>query len=360
MSNLLSQPKIAILILNWNTSGYLKRFLPSVLNTTYQNKQIYVIDNNSTDDSVEVLEKHFPEVHIIRMFSNKGYASGYNLCLSQIEADYFLLVNSDIEVTPSFIEPVIKLMEADPKIGICQPKLLSLDARDKFEYAGACGGWIDQIGLPFSRGRVLLTIEKDKSQYNDTEKIFWATGACMFLKEAVYKNIGGFYDYYYMHQEDIDLCWRAQNAGYKIYVCPQSEVYHIGGGSLSWENHLKTFLTFRNNYILLSRNLSLIQLLYIIPLRLFLDWGGCIFFLFNGKGGISKAMLKAQFAYLYWLLFVLSKNLPETRGFKNCFGIYRNTILIPYFLKNKRKFSEIVPLKSRHRLQDDEIIYKKI
>ena len=178
----------------------------------------------------------------------------------------------------------------------------------------------------------------------------------MFLKEAVYKNIGGFYDYYYMHQEDIDLCWRAQNAGYKIYVCPQSEVYHIGGGSLSWENHLKTFLTFRNTYILLSRNLSLIQLLYIIPLRLFLDWGGCIFFLFNGKGGISKAMLKAQFAYLYWLLFVLSKNLPETRGFKNCFGIYRNTILSLIFLKTKKIFGNC-PLKS-HRLEDDEIIYK--
>ncbi|MFT3701012.1 MAG: glycosyltransferase family 2 protein [Agriterribacter sp.] len=360
MKDLLLPPKVAILILNWNTSGYLKRFLPSVLNTTYTNSEVYVIDNNSNDDSVEMLKKDFPNVNIIRMFSNKGYASGYNLCLTDIKADYYLLVNSDIEVTPSFIEPVIELMEADPLIGICQPKLLCLDARDTFEYAGACGGWIDQLGFPFTRGRVLLTIEKDELQYDNVEQIFWATGACMFLKSDVYEKIGGFYDYYYMHQEDIDLCWRAQNAGYKIYVCPQSKVYHIGGGSLSWENHLKTFLTFRNNYILLTRNLRLLQLLYIIPLRMLLDLGGCIFFLINGKAGISKAIFKAQFAYLYWILFVRNKRNHQPRGYRNCFGVYKSTILISYFLKKKRKFLEIVPLKPRHKFQNAEFLHKKV
>lgn len=294
-----------------------------------------------------MLERDFPEVQVIRMFANEGYASGYNLCLSQVDADYYLLVNSDIEVTPGFIEPVIDLMEADHSIGICQPKLLSLEERDKFEYAGACGGWIDRLGFPFTRGRVLLTIEKDKGQYDNIEKIFWATGACMFLKSEVYKKIGGFYDYYYMHQEDIDLCWRAQNAGYNIYVCPQSEIYHIGGGSLSWQNHLKTFLTYRNNYILLTRNLTFLQLSYIIPLRMILDTGGIIFFLFSRKAGISLAMFKAQFAYLYWLIFIIQKGSNQHRGYKKCFGVYRKTILIPYFLKKKRKFSEIVSLKSQ-------------
>lgn len=360
MKNRTSQPNIAVLILNWNTSEYLKKFLPSVLGTTYANKQVYVIDNNSSDDSIEMLENSFPEVNIIRMFANEGYATGYNLCLSQVNADYYLLVNSDIEVTPSFIEPVITLMESDTMIGICQPKLLSIDDREKFEYAGACGGWIDQLGFPFTRGRILLTIEKDESQYDDIERIFWATGACMFLKSDVYKKIGGFYDYYYMHQEDIDLCWRAQNAGYKIYVCPTSKVYHIGGGSLSWENHLKTFLTYRNNYILLTRNLPLRQLIYLLPLRLLLDMGGIVFFLLNNKAGISKAMFKAQFAYLYWLLFKKQNCNQQPKGYKMCYGVYKRTILIPYFLKNKRKFSEIVPLNSRYRLQDAEHTYPKI
>jgi GT2 family glycosyltransferase len=309
-----------------------------------------VIDNNSSDDSIAMLEREFPDVSIIRMFRNQGYASGYNLCLSQVEANYFLLVNSDIEVTPSFIEPVIELMESDDLIGICQPKLLSLDKKNIFEYAGACGGWIDQLGFPFTKGRVLLTIEKDELQYNDIEKIFWASGACMFLKAEVYKKIGGFYDYYYMHQEDIDLCWRAQNAGYEVYVCPKSEVYHIGGGSLSWENHLKTFLTFRNNYILLTRNLPLSNILYIVPLRVLLDLGGCLYFLLNRKAGISKAIFRALFAFVYWLLFISGKKKKQSRGFKNCSGIYKSTILIPYFLKKKRKFSEIVPEYLRHKL----------
>lgn len=335
-------PKVALLVLNWNTSTYLKQFLPYLLNTTYKNKQIVVIDNNSTDDSVEMLEQNFPEVTLIKMHSNLGYATGYNLCLQQIEADYFALVNSDLEVTPSFIEPIIELMETDPYIGICQPKLLALNAKKMFEYAGACGGWIDSIGFPFTRGRVLLTIEEDKQQYNNNSQVFWATGACMFIKSSVYQKIGGFYDYYYMHQEDIDLCWRAQNAGFKIYVCPKSEVYHLGGGSLSWQNHLKTFLTFRNNYILLTRNLPLLRSLPLILFRLFLDLGGCIYFLLTGKPGISKAIFTSIFAYLYWILFVRKKRNFVPGGFKNCYGVYKGTILFPYFLRKKRKFSEIV------------------
>jgi GT2 family glycosyltransferase len=333
---------VAIVILNWNTSHYLKKFLPAVLSTTYANKKVYVIDNNSTDDSLNTLSKYFPEVEVIEMDTNEGFASGYNFGLKKISADYFLIVNSDLEVTPSFIEPLISLMESETNIAICQPKLLALDDKTKFEYAGASGGWIDKLGFPFTRGRVLTTIENDQHQYDTKEPIFWASGACMCIRSSVFKEIGGFYEYYYMHQEDIDLCWRTRNLGYEIYACPQSIVYHMGGGTLSWENHLKTFLTFRNNYILLSRNLSLKQAMAIIPIRICIDFFGCFYFILKNKAGISKAMFKAGFAYFYWLLFHKQKKNLQPKGWKNKSCVYRGTILIPYFLKNKRKFSEIV------------------
>jgi GT2 family glycosyltransferase len=339
-------PKVAILILNWNTSRYLKKFLPSILNTTYPNKEVFVIDNFSTDDSILMLRRDFPEVKIVEMHSNLGYATGYNLCLSKISADYFLLVNSDIEVTSSFIEPVISFMESDDSIGICQPKLLSMDTKSSFEYAGACGGWIDILGYPFARGRILLTIEEDTGQYDETTRLFWATGACMFLKSSVYQKVGGFYDYYYMHQEDIDICWRAQNAGYKIYACPEAVVYHIGGGTLSWENYLKTFLTFRNNYILLSRNMPVVRLVPTILFRILLDCAGSVYFMLIGKSGISKAIIKAVFAYFYWLIFHFNKKSPASKGWRNCFGVLHRPILVPYFFRKKRTFSEIVGSKN--------------
>ncbi|MBO9573773.1 MAG: glycosyltransferase family 2 protein [Chitinophagaceae bacterium] len=341
-----NNPSVALIILNWNTSHYLQRFLPSVISASYPNKKIYVIDNASTDNSVEVLEKEFPLVHLIKMESNIGFAAAYNIAIKNIESDYFLIVNSDIEPTPGFIEPVIELMESRPEIGICQPKLLSLDEKDTFEYAGAAGGWIDLLGYPFARGRILLTIEKDHHQYDATEEVFWATGACMFVRKEVFQRIGGFYDYYYMHQEDIDLCWRAYNSGFKIYACPASAVHHIGGGSLSWQNHLKTFLTYRNNYILLTRNLKFIYALPVITLRLLLDMAGCFYFAIKGKPGISKAMFKAGFAYIYWLLSEGKKHHGQRKGFRQTTGIYKGTILVPYFL-NKRKFSELPGIKRR-------------
>lgn len=342
MINSSKMPSVAILILNWNTKHYLRRFLPSILNTTYQPKEIYVIDNHSSDGSIDMLAKEFPSVNVISMDTNYGYAAGYNICFKQVNASYYILVNSDLEVMPSFIEPVIDLMERDSGIGICQPKLLSLDNKNEFEYAGACGGWIDVLGYPFTRGRVLLTIEQDNNQYENETSLFWATGACMFIKKEVYKKIGGFYDYYYMHQEDIDLCWRAQNAGFKIYVCPQSVVYHVGGGSLSWQNHLKTFLTYRNNYILLTRNLSRTSVFPILLFRILLDTGGSLFFLLQRKAGMSYAMIKAIFSYFYWLLFAKKEKANSKRGLKNCQGVYKSTILFPYFIKNSRTFSGIV------------------
>jgi GT2 family glycosyltransferase len=337
-----SQPSVAIIILNWNTVNYLKQFLPSIIQSRYPGKEIYVVDNFSTDGSVSMLKSVFPEVHVICMPENRGYAYSYNYALSAIISDYYILINSDIEVTGDFIAPVIRFMQTDAAIGICQPKLLSMAEKQTFEYAGAAGGWIDRWGYPFARGRVLLTVEKDVGQYDSAREIFWATGACMFLKREVYERIGGFYDYYWMHQEDIDLCWRAQKSGFKIYTCPGSVVYHVGGGSLSWENHLKTFLTFRNNYILLTRNLSFYQSFPILLLRIIVDCIGAVYFLFKNKSGISKAMIKAVFAYLFWLFFYPGKKNNQPRGFKNMAGVYKGTILFPYFFKNRKKFSQIV------------------
>ncbi len=276
------------------------------------------------------------------MKENLGFAGGYNFGLNQIKADYYLIVNSDLEVTPGFIEPLVNLMESDQQIAACQPKLLSLDDKGMFEYAGAAGGWIDKWGFPFSRGRVLTTIEKDLGQYDAVKKLFWASGACMCLRAEVFHKTGGFYDYYYMHQEDIDLCWRMQNMGYSIYSCPSSVVFHLGGGTLSWENNLKTLLTFRNNYIMLSRNLPFLHALAIVPLRLIIDFAGCFYFLLKKKPGISKAIFTSGFAYFKWLLLYPNKKNNQPKGWRKCTGIYKGTILIPYFIQNKKKFSELV------------------
>lgn len=349
---MIPSPSVAIIILNWNTSHFLRRFLPSVLNTSYGNKRIYVIDNASTDDSLAVLENEFPAVNVIKTEKNIGFAAAYNLAIGMIDSDYFLIVNSDIEVTPGFIEPVVEFMERRTDIGICQPKLLSLDDRNMFEYAGASGGWIDALGYPFARGRILLSIEEDKGQYDSTEEVFWATGACMFVKSEVLRKVGGFYDYYYMHQEDIDLCWRAYNAGYRIFACPASVVYHVGGGSLSWENHLKTFLTYRNNYILLTRNVPLSRAWMILTVRLALDAIGALYFLAKGEPQISKAMIKAELAYLYWLLFKKKKFHGGHRSFGKRKGFYGRTIVIPYFL-NIRKFSDLPKIKRHTKTSPD-------
>jgi GT2 family glycosyltransferase len=338
----MAAPSVAIVVLNWNTAPYLERFLPSLLAASYVNKKVYVIDNHSDDNSRELLKRCFPDVKLLSMDANRGFAAGYNFGLSQIDADYFLIVNSDLEVDQQFIEPLVEMLEKQPQTAVCQPKLLALDDKSKFEYAGAAGGWIDKLGFPFTRGRILTSIEDDHQQYDAPVPVFWASGACMCIRASVFRQTGGFYDFYYMHQEDIDLCWRIRNMGYEIYSCPQSVVYHIGGGTLSWENHLKTFLTFRNNYIMLSRNLQVLQAVPLVLLRVLLDVGGCFYFLVKGKPGISKAMFQAIFAYLWWLLFYSEKRHQQRKGWPGKETVYQGTILIPYFLQNKKKFSELV------------------
>ena len=248
-------PSVAIVILNWNGKRYLQQFLPSVLSTTYPNARVVVADNASTDDSIQFIQQHHPEIELVTLSKNFGFAGGYNEALKKVQADYYVLLNSDVEVTPGWLEPMIALLEQDNSFVACQPKVLSYHHQNLFEYAGACGGWMDAYGYPFSRGRVFETCEEDKGQYEEIQKVFWATGAAMVVRSQAFHEQGGFDDYLFAHMEEIDLCWRMQMSGYKIFCCPQSVVYHVGGGTLPKGNSRKTFLNFRNNQIILAKNL---------------------------------------------------------------------------------------------------------
>jgi len=335
-------PKVSIVILNWNGQAYLQRFLPSVLATRYGNCEIIVADNGSTDNSISWLRELHPGVRVIIMPQNGGFAKGYNDALKQVAADYYVLLNSDVEVQPGWIAPVIDLMEADKLIGACQPKILMEGRRNMFEYAGAAGGWIDFLGYPFARGRVFDVCEEDKGQYDDTAAVFWASGAALFVRAGVYHACGGLDEYFFAHMEEIDLCWRMQLAGYKIMVCPASVVYHVGGGTLPKGNERKVFLNFRNNLVMLCKNLPRQQLLWKLPLRLLLDaitaWKG----LLAGEGAYFIAILKAHAGFVKWLFIKQGAGwMPASRsGRLN--GWLNKSIVWAYFVRGKRKFSEII------------------
>lgn len=335
-------PAVAIVILNWNGRKFLEQFLPSVLASVYENKRIIVADNASTDDSVIFLLQHYPQVEILQNNQNEGFAKGYNTALKQVESDYYVLLNSDVEVTANWITPVIELMESDNTIAACQPKLLAYNNKEMFEYAGASGGWLDKLGYPFMRGRVFDICENDTGQYNSVQPCFWASGAALFIKADIFNKVGGFDEYFFAHQEEIDLCWRLQLAGYKIYVQPASVVYHVGGGTLPKGNTKKTYLNFRNNLIMLAKNYSFAEAVWKIPLRLALDalaaWKG----LLNGDGGYYVAILKAHIDFFKWLMFdtKLSKFAENKKG--KLYGYYSGLVVWQYFVKKKRRFSEIV------------------
>jgi GT2 family glycosyltransferase len=335
-------PSVAIVILNWNGKIFLQQFLPSVLASVYNNKRIIVADNASTDDSVEVLKKHFPQVEILQNQTNEGFAKGYNTALQLVKSDYYVLLNSDVEVTPGWIQPIIDLMEGDATIAACQPKLLSYTNKNNFEYAGASGGWIDCMGYPFARGRVFDICETDKGQYNDVQPCFWASGAALFVKASIYHELGGLDEYFFAHQEEIDFCWRLQLAGYKVYVQPASVVYHVGGGTLSKGNSKKTFLNFRNNLIMLAKNFSVAEALWKIPFRLGLDalaaWKG----LLTGDSGYFIAVAKAHLHFFKWGLLDKRKSVfPIKKGAKPA-GIYKGVAVWRYFVKSKKTFLEII------------------
>lgn len=338
----MTEPSVAIVILNWNGKNFLEQYLPSVMASLYSNKKIIVADNASTDDSISFLQNNYPQVQIIQNPANEGFAKGYNTALKQVRADYYVLLNSDVEVTPSWIEPVIRLMESDTTIAACQPKILAFDDKTKFEYAGACGGWLDEFGYPFSRGRVFDVCETDKGQYDDVQQCFWAGGAAFFVRASVYHELKGLDEFFFAHQEEIDLCWRMQLAGYKIFAQPASVVYHVGGGTLQRGNTQKTFLNFRNNLVMLAKNLSFAEALWKIPFRIFLDALAAWRALLGGDGGYFKAILKAHLHFADWLLSKQKHSVFPAKKDGKTGGWYKGSVVWAYFIQKKKTFSEIV------------------
>ncbi|MBO6829159.1 glycosyltransferase family 2 protein [Allomuricauda sp.] len=288
--------KIAVVILNWNGEALLERFLPSVLEYS-KGTDVYVVDNASTDGSVAYVAQHYPNINIIQNSSNGGFAKGYNEGLQHVKADVYCLLNSDVEVTPDWLEPIQNTFSTQPEAAIVQPKILDLMRKDHFEYAGAAGGFLDKFGYPFCRGRIFQTIEKDEGQYDDIREVFWATGACMFIKSDVFWSLGGFDEDYFAHQEEIDLCWRAQNAGHKVFYVGHSHVYHLGGSTLSNMNPKKTFLNFRNSLYSITKNLPRRQAWPIVFIRLLLDAIAALRFIFQLKFDHCFAILRAHFSF---------------------------------------------------------------
>ena len=327
-------PKVAIVILNYNGQGVLEKFLPSVIQHS-QGHEIIVADNASTDTSVAFLKQNYPNIRLIQLSHNGGFTGGYNEALKQVQATYYVLLNSDIDVTPDWINPVIELMDVNPKIAACQPKMRDYYKPTYFEYAGAAGGYIDWLGYPFCRGRIFDTCEVDTGQYNDAREIFWATGACMFVRANVFHELGGFDTQFFAHMEEIDLCWRMKNAGYQVYYSPASTVYHVGGGTLHKSNPRKTFLNYRNGLAMMYKNLPTNQLFTTIFIRLVLDGVSSIKFLLAGSFKDIWAILKAHFAF-YGMISKLERKSP--RQLKD---IYPKSIVLEYFLRKKKKYGEL-------------------
>ncbi|HRB30944.1 MAG TPA: glycosyltransferase family 2 protein [Ferruginibacter sp.] len=335
-------PTVAIVILNWNGKAYLEKFLPIVLKSSYENKTVIVADNASTDDSVLFLRNHYPGVRLIENAANEGFASGYNKALQQVNSEYCILLNSDVEVTEQWIEPVIAIMEANKKIAACQPKILSFQQKKYFEYAGAAGGWIDSMGYPFSRGRVFDCCETDNGQYNNASPCFWATGTAMFVRTEVFKQLAGFDESFFAHQEEIDLCWRMQLAGYAVFVQPASVVYHIGGGTLPSGNSRKVYLNYRNNLVMLYKNLPVSEKIWKIPVRLVLDGIAACRELVSADAGYFMAVIKAHMYFYGWLIGKKKKNKFTPKRLTGLHGVYKGLLIWEYFIKKKKAFAEIV------------------
>lgn len=339
---------VAVVILSYNGLKYTKQFMPSVLASTYANLSIYVIDNASNDGTVVYLKTHYPTVQIIELQNNEGFAGGYNTGLSQIEADYYILLNQDVEVTAGWIEPVIEQMENNYLIAAAQPKILAQKNKTYFEHAGAAGGFIDFLGYPFCRGRILKNVERDEGQYDDVVDCFWASGAAIFIRAKLFHQFTGFDADFFAHMEEIDLCWRLQRAGYCIQAIPQSVVYHVGGSVIGYLSPQKTYLNFRNGLALLHKNLPSTQLVWKMPLRILLDIVAAYRELFDGRPQIFKAIAKAHGHY-FMRLFFWQKRRKATQQLiqqneiaeNNTQTIYPKSIVWQYFVIKKKRFSEI-------------------
>ncbi|MGV8096044.1 MAG: glycosyltransferase family 2 protein [Mangrovibacterium sp.] len=338
------KPTIAIVILNWNGEKLLSRFLPSVIsNSRKEGVEIVVADNGSTDLSIQLLRENFPEAKILELHTNYGFAKGYNEALRQIGADYYILLNSDVEVTAGWIDPLIGLMEEDPSTAAVQPKIRSWQKQDEFEYAGAAGGFIDKLGFPFCRGRILNVNEKDEGQYDRVSSIFWASGACMAVRAELFHKAGGFDPDFWAHMEEIDLCWRLKNMGYQVMYTHLSTVYHLGGGSLPYNNPRKLYLNFRNSLFLLYKNLPSGKLFKVMLLRMCLDGAAAMKFLFEGNPGGVRSVWNAHFSF-YKVLPVLKRKRRQLK--KHAFQqwhkeIFCRSIIWKFYICREKTFREL-------------------
>lgn len=327
--------RLAVVILNWNGEKHLKTFLPSVIEHSKDIARIIVADNASTDNSIEFIKANFPSVEIVQNDENGGFAKGYNDVLKKIDAEFYVLLNSDVEVTENWIKPIVDLFDSNPEIGICQPKLRSFLEKDKFEYAGAAGGFIDFMGYPFCRGRIFQHVEIDYGQYDQTTEIFWASGAAMFIRSSIFHQLGGFDETYFAHMEEIDLCWRAKNQGHKVFFCPDSVVYHLGGGTLHKSSPHKNFLNFRNSLLTLYKNdNSNFRHLKIFG-RLLLDSAAYVKILTDSGFGHANSIIKAHFS------FYRTKKTKSSKGLKEVSGIYKGSIVLEHYFNGKMKFSQL-------------------
>jgi hypothetical protein len=328
---------LAIVILNWNGLKHLKTYIPSVVNHS-GNTRVILADNNSTDDSVEYIKTNYPTIEIVKNESNGGFAKGYNDALKKVDAKYLCLLNSDVEVTPNWTEAPLKLLVDNPLVAITQPKIKSYHNKEYFEYAGAGGGFIDSLGYPFCRGRIFNSLEKDLGQYDDVKDIFWATGACMFIKSDIFNDLGGFDENYFAHMEEIDLCWRAKNKGYEIKYTGESTVYHLGGGTLSNINPKKTFLNFRNSLLTLFKNEPQQTKRKVIFLRMVLDGVAGIKFLLEGKPKHLIAILKAHASY-YQLKKHYQRSSKESHPEPS--NRYQGLVISEHFIKGIKQFNQL-------------------
>ncbi len=327
---------IAVVILNYNGAELLRRFLPSVIRYS-QPAQIIVADNASTDDSRELLRNSFKEVRLIELNQNYGYSGGYNRALATVDADYYVLLNSDVEVTAGWLDPLVSLLDARPDIAAVQPKILSFHHRDCFEYAGAGGGFLDTLGYPFCRGRLFNWVEKDTGQYNDTRAVAWASGACLVIRATAYRELNGLNEDFFAHMEEIDLCWRLWRSGRKVYYCGTSAVYHVGAGTLAYGNPKKIYLNFRNNLTLLIYHLPARQLWWKLPMRVALDCLAALYFAIGGNIPGAWAVLRAQGYNLKSLTstWQTRKRLKRSYPF-NTRMLYPGFIVWDYFVRKRR------------------------
>ncbi|MDQ3015138.1 MAG: riboflavin biosynthesis protein RibF, partial [Bacteroidota bacterium] len=340
-------PEVATVILNYNGKDYLKKYLPFFKSNSYQNHKLYVVDNASTDGSVRWLRTQYPDVELITLPKNEGYAGGYNAALSKINSKYYAIVNSDIEITPHWLDPIITLMEADETIAAVQPKILSESRKGYFEYAGAAGGLMDSFGYPFCRGRILQHIERDAGQYDDIIPLFWASGAAFVIRSDAFHKVGGFDADYFAHQEEIDLSWRLLLLDYKILSCPASMVYHVGGGTLNYNTPQKIYLNFRNNLVTLCKYLPGIDLFWILILRWILDTLAGLRFIAYGEFKNTFAIIRAHFYIYGHIRKIRAKREASGLAFKrvslpDITGVYGGSILVEYYMRLKRKYSDLV------------------